>query len=74
MCNNISMKDMGARIKELREGKGVSQKQLADKVGVKQHTISQYENNIRRPSYEALLLIAKIFDVTAGQLLGSEDL
>ena len=68
------MKDIGTRIKEQRELKGLSQKDLADKVSVKQHTISQYESGIRRPSYEVLLLLAKFFDVTAGQLLGSEDL
>ena len=68
------MKDMGARLKEQREQKGMSQKDLADKVGVKQHTISQYESGTKRPSYEVLLLLAKSFNVTAGQLLGSEEL
>lgn len=74
MWENISVEDMGARIKEQREIKGISQKDLAEAIGVKQHTISQYENNIKRPSYEVLLLLVKFFDVTAGQLLGSEEL
>jgi len=68
------MKDIGVRIKELREGKGLAQKQLAEAIGVKQHTISQYESNTKRPSYEVLISLAKFFDVTVGQLMGTEEI
>lgn len=66
------MKDIGIHIKEQREVKGLSQKELATKIGVKQNTISQYENNIKRPSYEILILIADFFDVSVDYLLGRE--
>ena len=42
-------------LKEFREKKGLSQTELADRVGLKQTTISQYENGSRRPN----LVIAK---------------
>lgn len=42
-------------LKEFREQKGLSQTELANLVGLKQTTISQYENGSRRPN----LLIAK---------------
>ena len=37
-------------LKQAREGKGLSQADLADAVGLKQSTISQYENGSRKPS------------------------
>ena len=64
---------MGSRIREERDIKGIAQKELALAVGVKQHTISQYESNTKRPSYEVLILLAKFFNVTVGQLLGTEE-
>lgn len=67
------MKDIGIRIKELRETKGLSQKELAIELGVKQNTISQYETSIKRPSYEILILLADFFDVSADYLLGREN-
>lgn len=37
-------------LKEYREMKGLSQTELANRVGLKQTTISQYENGSRRPN------------------------
>lgn len=37
-------------LKEFREQKGLSQTELANRVGLKQTTISQYENGFRRPN------------------------
>jgi len=64
------MKDIGIRIKEEREREGLSQKELAVKIGVKQNTISQYEKNVKRPSYEILVLLANYFGVSTDYLLG----
>lgn len=36
----------GERIKELREHIGLSQVQLADKIGVSKQTLYKYENNV----------------------------
>lgn len=47
-------------LKQLRESKGFSQTELAEHVGLKQTTISQYESGFRKPS---LLIAKKLADV-----------
>ena len=39
-------------LKKLREKNGLSQSELGEKVGLKQATISQYENGTRKPSLD----------------------
>ena len=68
------MSNVGTRIRNLREEKGVLQRELADILGTKQHNISLYESGDRRPNYETLIALAKFFNVTVGQLLGTEEL
>ena len=67
------MVDIGSKIKELRIVNGLSQQDLAKKLNAKQNTLSRYENNLARPSYEILVSIAEIFDVSTDYLLGVED-
>jgi len=61
------------RLKEIRLDKGITQVQLASKLGVTDAAIRGWENGGKEPSYETLCKIAKIFDVTVGQLLGVEE-
>jgi transcriptional regulator with XRE-family HTH domain len=61
------------RLKELRIEKGMTQVQLAAKLNVTDATIRGWENRGSEPNYETLYVIAKLFDVTVGQLLGTED-
>jgi len=67
------VKDLGARIKELRIAKSLSQQTLADKLGIMQHTVSKYENNNKRPSLEILILLADILETSTDYLLGREE-
>ena len=57
-------------VKELRESNGVSQKELAAAIGVKQPTVSEWEHQKKDPSGERLEKIAKFFGVTRGMILG----
>lgn len=57
-------KAMGARIKKLRETSGITQTELAGKVGVSKSVVSAYEKGIRNPSNKTLQLIADIFGVS----------
>jgi len=66
----IAMSDIGSKIKKIREGDGLSQREFAKILKVKQSVISQYENNTRRPSFEVLVLIARHFEVSTDYLLG----
>lgn len=50
----------------------ISQKELAQKLNVKQQTISRYVNGEREPDIDILIVISKYFDITVDQLVGSE--
>ena len=43
------------RIRELRKKCGITMKELGEKIGVAESTISQYETGKRQPDYETLL-------------------
>ncbi len=61
------------RLKELREEKGISQKDLGDVFHVSRTTIYHWETGKQQPSLEMLADIALYFEVTVGYLLGVED-
>ena len=63
------MESIGQRIKEMREVRGFTQKQLADLIGVAQNTISQYENGTAKTSIEIIVKLAKVLDTTTDYLL-----
>ena len=63
----------GKFFKEARKQKGLSQKQVADKLNIHQSNISDWENDISRPSYEYLIAIADLYEVTIYELLGVQD-
>ena len=61
------------QIKYLRQSRDLSPVQLADKLGVKKQSISNWENDNIRPSVEMLEKIADFFDVSTDYLLGREE-
>ena len=64
------MVDFGIRVARLRAAKGLSQAQLAERIGITKGMVSAYENSIRMPSYPVLIKIAGVFNVTTDYLLG----
>lgn len=64
------MVDFGNTLKKLRLQAGLTQKQLADKMGVTKAVISYYELQERYPSPEVLIKLASIFHVSTDYLLG----
>ena len=64
------MKD---RLKQLRKEKGVSQKDVANAIGVSVSAYSNYEQGLREPSNQILINLCKYYDVSADYLLGLED-
>jgi len=62
--------DFGLLLKELREKNHLTQKQLAQKLGVTEGAISSYERNISLPSIEALKTLAVMYRVKTDYLLG----
>ena len=64
------MIDIGIKLKALRLERDLKQSEIAEKVNIKQNTLSQFENNKGRPSYEVLVKFCKLYGVTADYLLG----
>lgn len=67
------MVDFGNILKSLRLNAGLSQKELADQMGVTKSVISYYELQERTPSPEIIKKLACIFHVSADYLLGIEN-
>jgi transcriptional regulator with XRE-family HTH domain len=65
-------KVIGTRVKELRERSGISQERLAVLLGVGRSTVSQIEGGSRKLSAEEIVTLARILNVSAPVLLGTE--
>ncbi|MBR5187548.1 MAG: helix-turn-helix transcriptional regulator [Clostridia bacterium] len=61
---------LNENIKKLRIALGISQVELAKKLGVSKQCISNWENDNIQPSIEMLIKIAKYFAVPVDELLG----
>ncbi len=64
--------NMGTRLMEIRRKRGISQKELAQMIGVTPSTISQLESNRIYPSIPALIKIAEILGVEVGYFFGQK--
>ena len=60
-------------LKELRQEKGMTQVELAKRLNVTDTAVRGWEKTKRQPTYEILCELAKVFNVTVGQLLGVEE-
>lgn len=62
------------RLKNLRENKGYSMRQMAEMLGMKYTTYVNYEKNNREPDSETLIILSKYFGVTVDYLLGLSEI
>ena len=60
---------MGARIAALRREVGLSQAQLALRLGISPSAMGMYEQGRREPSMETVVAMAKVFRVSTDYLL-----
>ena len=67
------MRTQGERIKKLRKNKGVTQRELAERLGISEQAVSKWEKNLSNPSTKNLLEIAKIFGVSITYFYQSEE-
>ena len=58
-------------LKSLREQRGLTQEQLADRVMVTRQAVSRWENGETQPNTDTLKLLSREFDVSINTLLGS---
>lgn len=63
----------GNRIRELRKKKGMSQTELAEKIGVSLNTMSKIESDKSDIPSESLKKVSEIFEVSADYLLSGKE-
>lgn len=61
---------IGKRLSRLRKQAKISQKNLAEKLGVARSTLAMWESNGSQPSCETLIKFARYFRVSTDYLLG----
>ena len=60
------------RLAELRKSRGLSQEELADKLGVTRQAVSKWERAESAPDTDNLIELAKIYGVTLDELVNGE--
>ena len=63
----------GDNFRKMRQEAGLSQKEVAKKLGIYQSNVSDWENDISRPEYERLIQLTKLYGCTIAELLGIEE-
>lgn len=61
---------LGERIKHHRKRLGLTQEQLAERMGVSPQAVSKWENNLSCPDIAALPQLAEVFGISVDELLG----
>lgn len=65
--------NMGKRLKDLRNSKNLTQKQVSERLGIAVSTLSGYELEEKHPSYFVLMKLARLYDVTTDYLIGMAE-
>ena len=58
------------RIAEIRKKRGLTQVELAKRLGIQQGTLLRYEHNKREPRTDALMAMARILNCSLDELVG----
>ena len=66
--------DFGKSFKFYRQKAGLTQKEAADKIGVKDYQLGNYETNRSEPSLEILKKMSKVYLVSIDKMLGNNML
>ena len=64
---------LNERLKELRKEKGLTQKQVADALGISDKGYGYYELGQREPNIAMLKALCDFYDVSADYLIGRTD-
>lgn len=64
--------DFGDRLKQYRMNEGLSQEQLAEKIGVSRQAITKWETKRGLPDVENMIILAEIFKMTLDELVLEE--
>ena len=61
------------RLKDLREDRDLTQREIADYLHIKQNTYSQYENGQRQLPISCLIALARLYNTSTDYILGLTD-
>ena len=67
------MATFATRIKEQRQKHGMTQKELAEKLGLSAQTVSLWERGSRKPDWSAQIDLKELFEVSIEYLSGASD-
>lgn len=67
------MKILATRLKELREGRRIYQREMAEMLGLSMRGYQCYETDDSEPKLETLVFLADYFNVSVDYLLGRTD-
>ena len=62
--------ELGKKLKERREQLGLTQRQVAESLGVAQPIYQRFEKGIFECNYTQLAALCKLYDISADYLLG----
>lgn len=65
--------NFGKRLKKIRKDRGYTQTILEKITGIDRSTISAYERGERKPSYDNLIILARLYKVSIDYLCGNSD-
>lgn len=60
---------LGARIAELRKNKGMTQRDLAEKMHITDKAVSKWERNVSRPDIDSIPLLAETLGISIDELV-----
>lgn len=63
------MVDCSEKLKSLRETRGMTQLQVANRIGVSKAMVSAYETASKAPSLDVLIRLSRVFGVTVDYLV-----
>lgn len=69
IMENIRLQKFNIILKQLRALEGLTQRQVAEKMGIKYQSYQAYEAGIALPGMKNLLKLCEIFEVTPNDLL-----
>jgi len=67
------MSNVGTNIRKYRVARGLSQAELAERIGKKRSAVGNYESGTREPDYDTLSALAAALEVSAMDLLGEDS-
>lgn len=67
-------KDIGKFLQEVRKSKGLTQKELAEQIGISDKTISKWENGNSVPDTSMLLPLCNALGITVNEFLSCEKI